>query len=287
MSNPIADDADYFTSRHQGFHRTGAPNPLKIQYNDTSTPSHLFSPSSPVTRRQPTQATALEATPHAKWQNLIQRLSSFQANQDSSDTVEDGPHRSLWDMPSQGYNSPADQDDTLPTPEQCYQEDEILQEGEGEANETTTDDKENFFANPFAEVDEVDVQEPPSAHIRKPKTATAMDSPQLSTPNESIHSERPKNRVLSALMGGRRRSSGSFEHDIMQMTATQGSTDSPMRHSSAPIVGKLFSKFFPISRHMDVPNATKNVPKHSMANSIFYIPSVLIFDYYYSYLISI
>lgn len=257
MSNPIADDADYFSSKHPRFHRAGAPNQLNIQDNDTSKPTNLLSPASPVTRRQYTQAPGVDTAPRAKWQNLIQRLSTFQADQDDNDAAEEGTHRSLWDMPPQAYNSPANEDDTLPTPDQCYNEDAILEQ---ETAGDDTEDKQNFFTSPFEEMEVVDVPEPPPAQIRKPRT----EDSHVGTPSEGSQSARTKKSILSTLM--RRKSvSESSDHDSMQMTPTLGTA-----HSNAPAAAGKQAVFeiSPKNQRAAILKVMPNTPF-----SICYIPS--------------
>jgi hypothetical protein len=230
---------------------------LNIQDNDTSKPTNLLSPASPVTRRQYTQAPGVDTAPRAKWQNLIQRLSTFQADQDDNDAAEEGTHRSLWDMPPQAYNSPANEDDTLPTPDQCYNEDGILEQ---ETAGDDTEDKQNFFTNPFEEMEVVDVPEPPPAQIRKPRT----EDSHVGTPSEGSQSARTKKSILSTLM--RRKSvSESSDHDSMQMTPTLGTA-----HSNAPAAAGKQAVFeiSPKNQRAAILKVMPNTPF-----SICYIPS--------------
>jgi hypothetical protein len=242
MSNPIADDADYFNSMHKGFHRPGAPKSLNIRINDhTSTPIDLTSPTSPATRRRHTQQVTLDGTPRAKWQNLMQRLSTFQGPQDDNDKPDEGPHRSLWDMQSQSYSGPIGQDDSLPTPEQCYEQNEMLEETNKDSETNEEEGTTNFFERPFDEEDtEVPLQEPEPVHFRPNERRPMMNDSQVSTPQQSTHSNRSKKNVLAAFLG-RRASSGDFDQDGMAMTPT--ASPSPPRHSSQHVEGKLFSKF--------------------------------------------
>ncbi|KAG2183933.1 hypothetical protein INT44_008944 [Umbelopsis vinacea] len=265
MSNPISDDADYFNSKHQGFHRPGAPKPLNMRLND-HTPSDLTSPTSPANRRRHTQQVTLDGNSRAKWQNLVHRLSAFQGPQDNNDKSDEGPHRSLWDMQSQSYSGPLGEDDSLPTPEQCYQENEMLEETHQDSETNEEGERTNFFERPFdQEVTEVPLPEPEPVHLSPKERRPMMSDSQVSTPQLSTHSNRSKRNVLSAFLS-RRRSSGDIYQDGMVMTPTQSL--SPARHSSQPAQeesraranwGKTFDKLKLVS---GLNSAAKNKEQH-------------------------
>jgi hypothetical protein len=274
MSNPIADDADYFNTTHQGFHRSGAPNALNIRKNDhLSTLNDVLSPASPTARRQHSQQVPLDGTPRARWQNLVQRLSSFQSVQDNNDNAEESPHRSLWERQAQAYNEPTVQDDTLPTPEQLYQENETLEEDNKFFDNNEEGPKSNFFESPFEEqqVDDAPMQEPEPAHVRLQNKRPILNDSQISTPQASTYSGRSRKNVFSSFLA-RRGSSGDIDNNSIAMIPTE--SPSTVRHSSQRAEGKPFSKF-PISNSSRATTIHGVPPKPTPITSLLYIPSLI------------
>jgi hypothetical protein len=233
MSNPITDDADYFSARHVAFHRPDAPSPLNTRFEGPATPSDFTSPSSPIARRQVTHSVSADATPKAKWQNLVHRLSTYQGHQDTGEASEDSPHRSLWDMPSHTFNSPTQLDDTLPTPEECYSEEQAIGDGEAIVDEGQS----NFFQDPFLEVEEAPVQQPAPVHAR----LRVPETPQTQSPSGSFHSAGTRRKKFTSFLG-RRPSTESDRQDI-QMIPTAGRSQDDL-HSSPSMAGNLNSNFY-------------------------------------------
>lgn len=235
MSNPITDDADYFSARHVAFHRPDAPPPLNTRLDGPSTPSDFTSPTSPIARRQVTHSVSADNTPKAKWQNLVHRLSTYQPRQDNGgEASEDSPHRSLWDMPSQSYNSPYQEDNTLPTPEECYNEEQAI--GDGQTIDGENDGQSNFFQDPFPELQQAPVQQPAPTHTR----LRLSETPQTYSPSGSFHSAGTRRKKIASFLG-RRQSGDSSRQDGFQMTPTAGRSEEDL-HSSPSMPGKLDSK---------------------------------------------